>query len=32
MAFALKLSDHHNGKHHIVLVEAPHCVRIAQQD
>jgi hypothetical protein len=32
MALGLQLGDHHNGKHYIVLVEAPNGVRITQQD
>jgi len=32
MALALELTDHHNRKHHIVLVETPHGMRITQQD
>jgi hypothetical protein len=32
MALRLQLGDHHNGKHYIVLVEAPNGVRITQQD
>jgi hypothetical protein len=30
VTLALELTDHHNGKHDIVLVETPHRVRIAQ--
>ena len=32
VTLGLELADHHNRKHDIVLVETPHCVRIAQQD
>jgi hypothetical protein len=32
VALALKLADHHNREHDIVLIETPHRVRIAQQD
>jgi hypothetical protein len=32
VTLALKLADHHNREHDIVLIETPHCVRIAQQD
>ena len=28
---ALKLGDHHNREHDIVLIETPHRMRIAQQ-
>jgi hypothetical protein len=31
VTLSLKLSDHDNRKHHIVLIETPHRMRIAQQ-
>jgi hypothetical protein len=28
----LKLGDHYNRKHYIMLIETPHCMGIAEQD